>query len=70
MIFKLPYKDNKLQWKKQERFGYFSPTNLTDVHRFLNFQLSINNYELCIKNYELTLGVPASRRAFRYIFFR
>ena len=26
--------------------------------------------ELCIMNYELPLGVPASRRAFRYIFFR
>ena len=40
MIFKLPYKDNKLQWKKQERFGYFSPTNSTDVHGFFRFSIS------------------------------
>ena len=39
MIFKLSYKDKKLQWKKQERFGYFSPTNFTDAHGFLNFQV-------------------------------
>ena len=40
MIFKLPYKDKKLQWKKQEGFGYFSPTNLTDAHGFFRFSIS------------------------------
>ena len=40
MIFKLSYKDKKLQWKKQEGFGYFSPTNLTDAHGFFRFSIS------------------------------
>ncbi len=68
MIFKLSYKDKKLQWKKQERFGYFSPTNFTDAHGFLNFQVFRFSVSQILSFSDL--GVPASRRAFRYIFFR
>ena len=38
-------KDNKHHRKKQERFGDSSPTNFTDVHGFLNFQLSTFNFQ-------------------------
>ena len=66
MIFKLSYKDKKLQWKKQERFGYFSPTNFTDAHGFLNFQVfSFSDSQF------LRFGRSGyRRRAFRYIFLR
>ena len=39
-------KDNKHRQNKQERFGYFSPTNFTDAHGFLNFQLSTFNFQV------------------------